>query len=154
MSTVCGSECIVYEYVTQGSQFFAELLTVFGLFCTITGVLQKNYISVFHSLNSCFCVRSYNLRICCKFNFLSEKLRKANCNRCKRKLWFWFSFRFSKMRAENYFSAVSDQFFDRRKSSYQTVLICDFSIDQRNVEVASYKDSFSFYVDIIYGFFV
>ena len=57
------------------------------------------------------------------------------------------------MRAENYFSAVSDQFFDRRKSSYQTVLICDFSIDQRNIEVASYKDSFSFYVDIIYGFF-
>ena len=76
MSTVCGSECIVYEYVTQGSQFFAELLTVFGLFCTVTGVLQKDYISVFHSLNSCFCVRSYNLRICCKFNFLSKKLGK------------------------------------------------------------------------------
>ena len=151
---MCGSECIVYEYVTQGSQFFAELLTVFGLFCTVTGVLQKDYISVFHSLNSCFCVRSYNLRICCKFNFLSEKLGKANCNRCKRKLWFWFSFRFSKMRAENYFSAVSDQFFDGWKSCYQTVLICDFSIDQRNVEVTSYKDSFSFYVDIIYGFFV
>ena len=63
-------------------------------------------------------------------------------------------FRTEKNGAENYFSAVSDQFFDRRKSSYQTVLICDFSIDQRNVEVASYKDSFSFYVDIIYGFFV
>ena len=72
--TVCGSECIIYKYVTQRSQLFAESLAVFCLLCSVTGIFKKDHITVLHSLNSCLCVRSYYLRISRKFHFLSQKL--------------------------------------------------------------------------------
>ena len=154
VSSVSSSECIIYEYIAERSKFFAELVFVLCLFCTVTCVLKKNYIAIFHLCYSSFCVRSYYLRICCKFYFLAKKLRKTNCYRCKRKLRFRLSLRFSKVGAEDNFSAVCDQFLDCRKSSYKTVLICDLSILKRNVEVASYKYFLSFYIDIVNTFFV
>ena len=154
VSSVSCSKCIVYKYVAKGSKLFAELILVLCLFCTITCVLKKNYIAIFHLCYSSFCVRSYYLRICCKFYFLAKKLRKTNCYRCKRKLRFRLSLRFSKVGAKDNFSAVCDQFLDCRKSSYKTVLICDLSILKRNVEVASYKYFLSFYIDIVNTFFV
>ena len=84
VSSVSGSECIVYENITQGSQFFGEFVSVFGFFCTITGVLQKDYFAVFHSFYSCFCVWSDNFRISCKFYFLSQQFAQSYCNRCQR----------------------------------------------------------------------
>ena len=64
------------------------------------------------------------------------------------------SLRFAKMRTQNYFSTISNQFFDSRKCCYQTVLVCDLSILQRYVEIATNQNSFAFYVDIINRFFI
>ena len=144
------SECIIYKYITKRGKIFAECLTILCLFCSITCILKKDNVSVLHSCNCSSCIWSYNFRICCKFNFLSKKFGKSYCNRCKRQLRFWLSLRLSKMRAEDYLSTVCNQLFDRRKCCYDTVLICDFSIDKRNIEVTSYKDSLSFYINIIY----
>ena len=154
VSSVSGSECIVYEYITKRSKVFAELIFILCLFCTVTCILKKNYIAILHLSYSSFCVWSYYLRICCKFHFLSKKLRKTNSYRCKRKLRFRLSLRFSEVGAEDNLSAVCDQFLDCRKSSHKTILVCDLSILKRNVKVTSYKYSLSFYIDIINTFFV
>ena len=58
------------------------------------------------------------------------------------------------MGAEDHFPAVSQQLFDRRKRGDQTVLIGDFPLFQRNIEITSDQDFFSFYIDIIYCFLI
>ena len=148
------SECIIYEYVCKGSKILAESFSVLCFFCTITCIFKKNDFSVVHSVYCCFYCVVNNNRACNKFYFLSKKLRKTNCYRCKRKLRFRFSLRFSKVRAENDLSAVSNQFLDCRKSSNQTVLVCDFALFKRNVKVASYQNFLAFYIDIINRFFI
>ena len=125
--SVSSTECIVYKYITKGSQLFGEVVLVLGLLCAITGVLQKDDITVFHLSYSSFCVRSYNFRISSEFYFLTKKLGETCSYRSQRQLGFRLSLGFSKMGAKDYFSAVSDQFFDGRQSSYQTVLVCDLS---------------------------
>ena len=78
------TKCVVYEYIAKGSQIFAELITVFGFFCTVTCVFKKDNFSVFHCLYSCSDSIINNNRARNEFNFLSEKLCKTFCNRCKR----------------------------------------------------------------------
>ena len=151
---MCGSERVIYKYICQGSQLFGECLSVLGLLCTITGVLQKNYVAVLHSLYSCLCVRSYNLRISRELYFLSQKLRQSLCYRRQRQLRLRLSLRLAQMGAEDYLSAVCDQLLDSRKCCYQTILVCDLAILQRYVEVASYQDALSFYIDVIYRFLI
>ena len=147
--TVCGSECVVYIYVAQRSQLLAEFIFVLCLFCTVTCILKKDHIAVFHCLNSSLCVWSDYLRIRSKFYFLSKQLGKARCHRCQRQLRFRLSLRFSEMRTQDDSSSVSDQFFDRRQSCYQTVFVGNLSIDQRNVEVTSYQNFLAFYINVI-----
>ena len=38
--SVGSTKSVVYKYVAQGSQFFGKFISVFGLLCTVTGVLQ------------------------------------------------------------------------------------------------------------------
>ena len=154
MYTMCGSECIVYEYVAQGSQLFGEFLAVLGLFLAITGVLKKNNVSVLHGLDSCLGVRSDNLGICSKLDFLAKMLGKTYSYRRKRKLRLRLTLRLAKMRAEDNLSAVGDQFFDGGKCSHDTVFVCDLSVLQRNVKVAADQDSLSLNVNVIYRFLV
>ena len=147
---MCCTKCIIYKYVSKRSKFFGESLSVLCLFCTITCILKKNNISIFHSGYCCFCIVAYYVSICCKFYFLSKKFGKTNCNRCQRKFWFWLSFWLTKMRTKNDFSTIFDQFLDGRKSCYKTVFICDLAIFQRYIEIAAYKNFFALYIDIIY----
>ena len=149
-----GTESVVYKNVAQGSQLFGESFAVLGFFCSVTGILKKDNVSVLHSFYCCFCIRSNHFGICCKFYFLAKQLGKTCCNRCQRQLRLGFSLRLSKMGAKDNLSSVCDQLFDSRKRCNQTVFICDFAFLQRYVEVASAKDAFSFYVDIINGFLI
>ena len=119
------TKCVVYENISQRSKFFGEIIFVLCLFCTITCILKKNYIAIFHSSNSSFCIFTNYVIICCEFYFLSQKFRKANSNRCQRKFRFRLSFWLTKVGAKDYLSAISDQFFDGRKCCNKTVLICD-----------------------------
>ncbi len=148
------TKSIIYKYVTQGSQFFRECFSVLCFFCAITSIFQKNYFSVLHSFHCSFCVWSNYFRISSKFNFLSQKFRQTYSHRCKRQLWFWLSLRFSQMRTKNYFSSVSNQFFDCWQRCYQTIFISNFSFLQRNVKITANQYFFSFYIDIINRFFV
>ena len=148
------SECIIYEYVCKGSKILAESFSVLCFFCTITCIFKKNDFSVVHSVYCCFYCVVNNNRACNKFYFLSKKLRKTNCYRCKRKLRLRFSLRFSQVRAENDLSAVSNQFLNSRKSCHKTVFVCDLSLFQRHVKVASYQNLLAFYIDIINRFFI
>ena len=56
---------------TDRSKVFGKSFSVFCLFRSETSILKKDYIAILHSLYCCFCVRSYNFRISCKFYFLS-----------------------------------------------------------------------------------
>jgi len=143
---VCGSKCVIYKYICQGSQLLGECLSVLGLLCAVTGVLKKNYLAILHSLYSCLCVRSYNLRISCKLYFLAKELRKSLCYRCQGQLRLRLSLGLAQMGAKDNLSAVSDQLLDGRQRCNQTILVCDLAILQRYVKIASYQDALSFYV--------
>ena len=73
MCSVSGTKCIVYKYVAKRSKFLAEFITVLSLFCTITSVLKKNDLAVFHVSYCCFYSVIYNNRAWNEFHFLSEK---------------------------------------------------------------------------------
>ncbi len=53
------------------------------------------------------------------------------------------------MRAENYLSAVCDKLLDSGKSCLDTVIVCDLSVLEGNVEVHSYEDLFALYADVV-----
>ena len=63
-----------------------------------------------------------------EFYFLAKLLGKTLCNRCKGLALVRAILYFSKMGAENYLSAVSDQLLDGRKCCNDTGLICDHAI--------------------------
>ena len=86
--------------------------------------------------------------------FLAKLLRKTLRNRSKGLALVRAILYFSKVRAQNYLSAVSDQLLDGRKCCYDTCLICDHAIFERNVKIASYKDAFSFCINVINCFLV
>ena len=154
MRSVRGSKGVVYKYIAQGSQLFAELLAVLGLLRTVTGVLKKDHIAVFHGFYRCLCVWSHNFRISGKFYFLAQKLGQAYCHRRQGKFRNRLSLGLAKMRTKDNLSSICDQLLDGGKSCYQTVLVSDLSIDQRYVEIASYQDFLSFYINIVYRFFI
>ena len=59
---------------TKTSQRDARsLLKASPFFCSVARILEKDDVSVIHCLYCCLCIWSYNLRICCKFYFLSEQ---------------------------------------------------------------------------------
>ena len=149
MRSVRGSKGVVYKYIAQGSQLFAELLAVLGLLCAVTGVLKKDHIAVFHGLYRCLCVWSHNFRISGKFYFLTQKFGQAYCHRRQGKFRNRLSLGLAKMGTKDNLSTVSDQFLDGGKSRYQTVLVSDLSVDQRYVEIASYQDFLSFYINVV-----
>ena len=154
VSSVSCTKCVVYKYVTKRSKFFAEFITILCLFCTITSILKKNDLAVFHISYCCFYCVIYNNRARNEFNFLTEKLCETFCDRCKRKFRFRLSLRFSEMGAKDNLSTICNKLLDCRKSCYQTVLICNFTVLQRYIEVASYEDFLAFYVDVINRFLI
>src|SRR5699024_1469790 len=118
------------------------IILVFRLFFAVTGILKKNYVAILHRFHSSFCIGSYHLGISGKLHFLSQKLRKTDCYGCKGKLRLRFSLWFSKMGAKDHFSAICDQFFDRRKGCYETILVRNLAVLKRNVKIAANQDSF------------
>ena len=144
-----GSKSVIDKYIAKRSQLFAELFAVLGLFCTVTGVLKKDHIAVFHGFYCCLCIGAYNFRISGKCHFLSKKFGQTSCHRRQGKFRNRLSLRLAQMGTQDHLSAVSDQLFDGGKRCHQTVLICDLSVDQRHVKIASYQYSFSFHIDII-----
>ena len=69
------AESVVYKYfaVDQSRQLAAELFAVFGLFFAVTGVLQQNYVAVFHRRNRCFRVGADNFVICREYNLFAQQ---------------------------------------------------------------------------------
>ena len=59
MSSVSCSERIIHEYITDRSKIFGECFTVFGFFFTVTGVLQKNNITILSNKNQ----RGWEIRL-------------------------------------------------------------------------------------------
>ena len=117
------TECIAYIDISQVSQLFAELFAVLGLLCaTETGILKKHNVAVFHCFYSSFVAASPVTSIIRnKCYFLAKLLGKTLCNRCKRlALGSGSFFSFSKVRAQDYLAAVSDQLLDRRKCCNDT----------------------------------
>ena len=151
MCSVSSTKSVIDKDICQGSKLLGELLPVLGLLCSVASILKQNHIPVLHRLNSSLCVRADNVIVRCKLYFLSEQLAQACSNRSQGKLRIRDSLRFSKMRAKDNPSAVCNQLLDRRKCCYQTVLIRDLAILQRNVEVAADQNSLAFYVDVING---
>ena len=145
------TESVIDKDICQRSKLLGEFLAVLGLFGSVAGVLKQNHIPVLHGFDSCLCVRADNIIVRCKLYFLSEQLAQACSNRSQGKLRIRNSLRFSKMRAKDNPSTVCNQLLDRRKCCYQTVLIRDLAILQRNVEVAADQNSLAFYVDVING---
>ena len=60
--------------VDRAGAFFAEGFAVLSFLCTVTGVLQQNYVAVLHSCYSCLSIVADYGCICCELNFLTEKL--------------------------------------------------------------------------------
>ena len=151
MGSVSSTKSVIDKNICQGSKLLGELLPVLGLLCSVAGVLKQNYIPVLHRFNSSLCIRSDNIIVRCKLYLLSEQLAQTRSNRSQGKLRIRNSLRFSKMRAKDDPSTVCNQLLDCRKCCYQTVLVRDLAILQRNVEVAANQNSLAFYVDVING---
>ena len=155
MCSVRRTKCIAYIDISQVSQLFAELFTILGLLSTTeTCILKKNYISIFH-LRNCFgsCLSGYMI-IRYEYYLFAKLLRQTLCNRCQGFSLVRTILYFSKMGAKDHFCAITYQLFDSRKCCNDTGLISDHAVFQRYVEIASYKDTFSFCIDIINCFFI
>ena len=151
---MCGTESVIDKHIGQGSQLFGEGLAVLCLFDAIASVLQQDHLAVFHSFYSCLRVRADNVVVRGEFHFLTQQFGQAHGHRCQRKFRLRLALRLAQMGAEDDFSAVRDQFFDGRKRSNQTILVCDFSFFQRHVEVAADQNALTLYLNIIYRFFI
>ena len=81
--SVSCTKCIIYKYITKGSKFFAELISVLCFFCTVTCIFKKDNFSVFHFSYCCFYSIINNYRARNEFNFLSKKFCETLCNWCK-----------------------------------------------------------------------
>ena len=149
MCSVSRTKCVVYKYVAQRSQLFAECFAVLCLFCSVTCILKKDNISVFHSCDCSLCVLADYVSVCSEFYFLSEQFGKACSHRCERHLRLRLSLRFSEVGAKDNFSAVSDQFFNRRKCCNKTVFVRNLSVFQRYIKITANKDFFALYIDIV-----
>ena len=154
VSSVSCSKCIVYKYVAKGSQIFAELILVLCLFCTVTCVLKKNYVAVFHCCYSCFAFGPTTSGSAANFTSCPSSSERRNSYRCKRQFRFRLSLWFSQMGAKDYLSTVRDQFLIVGRAATRRFSSVIFPSCKRNVKVTSYKDSLSFYVDIVNRLFI
>ena len=139
-----GSECIVYEYVTQGSQFFAELLSVLVPLLHGNGVFSRRITSpsfiaqlqLLFALGPTTSGSAANLTSC-----PNNSERRTATGAREITLVSALPSVFQGGGRELPFRRQRSA-FDGRKSCNQTVLICDLSILKRNIEVASYKNFF------------
>ena len=150
-----GTECIINEYISDRSKILRESISVLGLFCSETGILEKDNITVFHSCYSCANVLANNFRISNELHFLAKELGKTYCYRSKSlgELIF-FGLNLAEMGAKDNLAAVCDQLLDGRKCCNQSVLIGDLTGDDGNVEIATAENSLTLYVDVINCFLI
>ena len=86
---------------------FAELLAVLGLFRSVSCVLEKNNVAVFHFGNRCLRVLTDYAIICGETQPLCPSSSdKALCNGRKRKLRLRLALRLTEVRAEDHPAAV------------------------------------------------
>ena len=150
-----GSERVINKNICQGSQILGKGIFILGLFLAETCVLQKDNVPILHLIHGSADIVIHNNGTGYELHFLSKKLREADGHRRKRLcLFILLSFYLSQMRAEDNFAAVSDQFFNSRKSSNQTVFIGYLSVLQRHIEIAADKHALSLYINVIHRFFV
>ena len=155
VSPVSGTESVVYEDIGQRSQVPGEGFAVFGLLRTETGILKKDDVAVLHSINCCAGIWTYDLRVGSKLDGLAEELGKPLSNRGKGLgLLVLFRLYLTEMGAENDLAAIGNKLLDGGKGSYETVLIRNFPVHNRYVEVAAAEDSLALHVDVIDSLFV
>ncbi len=152
------TECIAYIIVREISEFLRKLLACFLRLCLFLAseacILKQNDIARLHSCDSLCCCFAGDIIIRNEFHFLAELLGKTCCYRCKGLSLVGPVLDLSKMRAENYLCSLVDQLLNRRKSRNNAGLIGNFAVLERNVEVASHKDSSASRVKIINGFLI
>ena len=147
---VRGSKSVIDKYIAKRSQLFAELFAVLGLFCTVTGVLKKDHVAVFHGFYCCLCIWSYNFRISGKCHVLSKKLGQTSCHRRQGKFRNRLSLRLAP-------DGNTGSPFRRQRSAFLMVGSAAtrrfssviFPSISGTLKIASYQYSFSFHIDII-----
>ena len=129
MCSVRRAECITYIQISQVSQFFAEFLTVLGLFCaTETGILKQNNVAFLHVLNSLgSCFAGY-IVVSYESNLFAQLLGQSLGNRCQRFAFVGAILYLTQMRAKNYLAAIIDQLLDGRQSCNDTGIVSDLTI--------------------------
>ena len=154
MCAVSSAECVVYENVCKGAELLGKSFAVLGLFCSVAGVLKKNYVAVLHSGNSGLCVLAYNVVVSGKNYFLTEVLRKSLGNGSKRKLGLGLSLRLAEVRAKDYLTAVGDKLLNGGEGCNDSVFVGDNAAFKGNVKIATNENALAFYVNVIYCLFV
>ena len=129
MCSVRRAECITYIQISQVSQFFAEFLTVLGLFCAAeTGILKQNNVAFLHVLNSLgSCFAGY-IVVSYESNLFAQLLGQSLGNRCQRFAFVGAILYLTQMRAKNYLAAIVDQLLDGRQSCNDTGIVSDFTV--------------------------
>ena len=152
MCSVGGAECIVYENFSKGSKFFCEFGCVFGFFFIITNVFKKGNFTFFKGCGNIFCVFADD--VFAHSYFAAEKFGKSCCNGSKREFRKPFTFRSSKMGAEDYLCAVIFEVFDGGECCNDSFIVGDDAFFKRYVEIAADKNFFAGHFDVFYGHFV
>ena len=81
-------------------------------------------------------------------------LGKSLCNGSKRKLGLGLALGFSEVRTEDYLTAVGDKLFDGGEGGNDSVFVGDNARLKGNVKVATNENALTFYVNVVYCFFV
>ena len=109
-------------------QGLGESLSVLCLFRSETCILKKDHIAVFHSFYGCFCVRSYDFRISCKFTSCPNSSDKRAATGASVFVFLSSSVFTCQGGSRELLCRRQRSVFDGRKRCNETVLVCDLAI--------------------------
>ena len=136
--------------VNEVCKLLSELLTVLGLLVSSEScILKNNDLAVVHLCNCLLGIVADYCIVCCESYLCIYQLCESCCCGSEGELSLRTVLRLAQMRAKNYLSAVSCELIDSRERSCYSVIVCDDAVLERNIEVNSYKDFLSFYINVI-----
>ena len=152
MSPVSGAERIVHIDVRHGSQLLGESGIVLLLFLVEADVLEKHDLAGLQS-------RGFGLGVLADDvgshdDIHAQQLRQPHGHRSQGVFHVELALGTAQVRAGNDGSAIVQQVFQGLDGFPDALVVGDFAVGQRNVEVAAYQDLFALYVDVLNGFFV
>ena len=146
VSTMSGTESIVDENVSHGSQVLAQLGIVLGLALDVTGVLQQHDLAFLQSSSLSLGILAGN--VSSHDDFLTQQLAQTIGNDLQAQLGLPLTLGLAHVGAQDDLSLVLDQVLDGGQSGNDTLVGSDLASLGGNVEVAAAQNALAGYFDI------